>query len=59
MKTTTEKLAEIKERYEIGDKLSASLEIKIIGTKYITCQSIMDYTHDVKYTIDEFFENYM
>lgn len=58
MKTKEEKLAAIRERFTCGTKLSASLTIKTIGSKYITCVSIMGSVHDVRYTIADFFEHY-
>ena len=45
--------------YEVDDQLSPSMRIWKIGTKYVTCISIMGETHLVRYTFGEFMDNFM
>ncbi len=49
---------QILEHYEIGDKLLPSLTIETIGYKYVTCISIMNGVHYVRYTFSEFINNF-
>ena len=48
--------SEISAKFEVGDVIKPHLRVKTIGRKYITCVSIMDYTHTVRYTFREFYE---
>ena len=59
MKTNKEKIEEIKNVYSVGDELQAGITIDSIGSKYVTCTSIYGSVHTVKFTIDEFYDNYM
>jgi len=59
MKTNKEKIEEIKGVYSVGDELQAGITIHSIGSKYVTCVSIWGILHTVKYTIDEFYDNFM
>ena len=49
----------IKAYYEVDDQLTPSMRISKIGTKYVTCISIMDGVHFVRYTLTEFVEHFM
>ena len=42
----------------IGDYIRPHLQIKSIGYKYVVCISLMEYIHEVKYTLKEFYEAY-
>jgi len=39
--------------------LQTGVTIDSIGSKYVTCTSIYGSVHTVKYTIDEFYDNFM
>lgn len=54
-----EKISAIKNAYQIGDNPLPFLTIKSIGSKYVTCVSVMNGVHTVKYTITEFYENFV
>ena len=59
MKTIKEKIEEIKDAYSVGDEVQTGVTIDSIGSKYVTCTSIYGSAHTVKYTIDEFYDNFM
>lgn len=59
MKTNKEKIEEIKNVYSVGDELQTGITIDSIGSRYVTCTSIYGSVHTVKFTIDEFYDNYM
>lgn len=50
---------QILEHYETGSKLLPSLTIETIGYKYVTCVSIMNGVHYIKYTLSEFLDNFI
>jgi len=50
--------AEIQKKYSIGDKVSASVEIKAIGTKFVTCISYMNGYSEFKTSLKDFFEDH-
>lgn len=50
---------EIFKKYHNGDKVSATLTIDTIGYKYVTCTSTYDKIHTVKYTLQEFYQNFI
>jgi hypothetical protein len=56
---TLEKLQEIKNRYRVGDEIAPGFTVDKIGSKYITVLSIWDYTHTVKYTVEEFYHYFI
>lgn len=56
---TIEKKQAIREQFPVGAKVNASMSIKTIGRKYITCVSVMDSVHIVRYTIEEFYSNFL
>ena len=49
----------ILEAYAIGDNITPSMTIKTIGRKNVTCLSVMGNVHEVKYTLDEFYYNFV
>ncbi len=50
---------DIKAYNRVGDELSPSMRIHKIGTKYVTCISVMNGVHFVRYTFSEFINNFM
>lgn len=54
-----EKKQAIREQFPVGAQVNASMKVKKIGSKYITCVSVMDSVHIVRYTIDEFYSNFI
>lgn len=54
-----EKKQAIREQFPVGAQVNASMRVEKIGREYITCVSVMDSVHTVKYTIDEFYSNFL
>lgn len=59
MKTNKSEKEMVRSYNSVGDQVSPSMRIHKIGTKYVTCISIMDGTHFVRYTFGEFIEYFM
>lgn len=53
-KNTTVK-KEIRKKYAVGDKVTASTKIKTIGTKYVTCISYMNGYSEFRTELQEFY----
>ena len=59
MKTNRSQKEMIRSYNKVGDQVNPSMRIHKIGTKYVTCISIMDGVHFVRYTFGEFIDNFM
>ena len=57
--TKLEKKQAIIDQYPAGSDVTASMTVNKIGRDYITCMEIMGYTHYIRYTIEEFYSNFI
>lgn len=54
-----EKKQAIREKFPVGAQINASIRVEKIGRDYVTCVSVMDSVHIVRYTIEEFYSNFL